>query len=122
MNWRTGWRKGTIWEAKRPHKYNAKATFVDGWRFASKREADCYKSLKFAQERGEIAYFLRQVPIHLCPPSQHKKTATTLRVDFLVVYPDNSLKYVDAKGLATADWKNKASQAENMYGIRIDTW
>ena len=103
-------------------KWGNRETWVDGYRFDSKREAELYTSLCDAQRRGEITYFLRQVPIHLAPASDHKDTATTMRIDFLVFYPDGSHRYIDAKGKATPQWKDKAAMAERLLPIRIETW
>jgi len=107
---------------KRLSKYRNVETWVDGYRFDSKHEAACYQSLKEARRTGQINYFLRQTTIHLAPGGKHKKTPVLMRIDFQVHYLDGTVRYIDAKGRATQDWLNKASMAEDMYGITIETW
>jgi hypothetical protein len=120
---KSNWRKGTIWEQPaKPSKYRNVRTEVDGWTFDSKREAKCYAWLKALVDEGEILYFLRQVPIHLAPPCEHNSRGVVMRVDFMLAYPDDSVRYLDAKGVATRDWLNKAAMAENLYGIKIEVW
>jgi uncharacterized protein DUF1064 len=45
---------------KRPHKYGAKATVVDGIRFASQKEARRYGELKLLVRAGEITHLVLQ--------------------------------------------------------------
>lgn len=100
--------------AKR-HKYAATATVVDGIRFDSKREAKLYESLKARQQAGEVAFFLRQVPIHL-------PGGTKLVVDFLVFFTDGRPpEFLDAKGIETAVFKVKRREVEAAYPIQIIT-
>ena len=107
---------------KKPSKYRNVACYEDGYRFDSKRERDCFRWLKTLRRDGIVDYFLRQVPIHIAPPGNHKTTATTLRIDFLVFYHDERVRYIDAKGKATKGWLDKAAVAENLYGIHIEVW
>lgn len=130
-------------------KYGNEQTWRDGYRFDSKREALCYDWVHTLQVQGDIRYFLRQVPIHLAPAGEHKKTPVLMRVDFVLVLDldqrpwekvpgvtycratrnvkrynsdANGLLWIDAKGVPTKDWLNKAAMAENKLGIRIQTW
>ena len=99
----------------RRHKYAATATVVDGIRFDSKREAKLYASLKARKEDGEVAFFLRQVPIHL-------PGGTKLVVDFLVFFTDGRPpEFLDAKGIETAVFKVKRREVEAAYPIQIIT-
>ena len=102
----------TLPKAKR-NKYGAKATAVDGIRFASKREAAYFTELKMLQGAGEILYFLRQVPIHL--PGNVRYV-----VDFVIFYFDGNVRYVDVKGMETAMFKLKKRQVEALYPIQIE--
>ncbi len=95
------------------HKYNAKATVVDGIRFDSKKEARYYGELKFRQRAGEVLCFLRQVPIHL--PGQ-----TRLVIDFLEFHTDGSVHLVDTKGVQTETFKLKHRQVEDLYPFDIE--
>lgn len=99
----------------RRHKYAATATVVDGIRFDSKREARLYESLKARRQAGEVAFFLRQVPIHL-------PGGTKLVVDFLVFFTDGRPpEFLDAKGIETAVFKVKRREVEAAYPIQIIT-
>jgi hypothetical protein len=100
-------------KATRANKYNAKPTTVDGIRFDSKREAAYYCQLKLRVHFKEVAYFLRQVPIHL-------PGGTRLVVDFLEVHTDGSLLYVDVKGRETDAFKIKRREIQAVYPIVIE--
>ena len=99
----------------RPHKYGAKATVVDGIRFDSKKEAQYYRDLKLRQRAGEVLGWLRQVPIRL-------PGGTILRIDFLEFHTDNTVHFVDVKGMETKEFKIKKREAEAAYPwLRIET-
>lgn len=101
--------------AKRQNKYGAIPTVVDGIRFDSKREARLYETLKARQLAGEVAFFLRQVPIHL-------PGGTKLVVDFLVFFTEGSPpEFLDAKGKETPVFKLKRREVEAAYPLRIIT-
>lgn len=94
-------------------KYLATPTDVDGFRFDSKLEATYYCVLKVQQQRGEIDYFLRQVPIHL--PGNYKMV-----IDFVVFMRDGTAVYQDVKGMTpTRDWINKKKATEAHYPLTI---
>ena len=73
------------------HKYGAKPTTRDGIRFASKREAVYYDSLRLRVRSGDVIQFLRQVPFFL--PGQVRYV-----VDFLEFHRDGTVHFVDVKG------------------------
>lgn len=99
---------------KKPSKYRAQKTEVDGFTFDSKLEATYYKFLKLSQHHGTITYFHRQVPIHL--PGNVKMV-----VDFLVFYADGKVSYEDVKGpKPTRDWINKKKTVEALYPFKIN--
>jgi hypothetical protein len=94
-------------------KYGNHIVRVDGIRFDSKREANYYKYLKHQREKGEIKYFLRQVPIHL-------PGGTKLVVDFMVMGADGAVEYIDAKGRETPVFRLKHREVRHHYpDIRI---
>lgn len=97
----------------RANKYGAVPTTVDGIRFDSKREAAYYQQLKYRVSAGEVRYFLRQVPLHL-------PGGTRLVVDFLEVWTDGSLHYVDVKGRETATFKVKRREIQHHYPIHVE--
>ena len=114
---------------KKKHKYNAKATVVDGIRFGSKKEARVYDSLKLLKEAGEIEYFHMQVPIQLPGNVKYK-------VDFEVFWAKGSkcfegergVSYIDVKGWdkklkkfkMTKDYIMKKKMVEDLYPIEIE--
>lgn len=101
--------------AGRRSKYGAIPTIIDGIRFDSKREARLYESLKARRAAGEVAFFLRQVPIHL-------QGGTKLVVDFLVFFTDGRPpEFLDAKGHETPVFKVKRREVEAAYPIQIVT-
>jgi hypothetical protein len=95
------------------NKYRAKICIVDGIKFRSIKEADYYNSLKILQKVGKITYFLRQVPFDL--PGNVKYF-----IDFMVVYPDKTICYIDVKGFETPMFKLKKKQVEALYPIKIE--
>jgi hypothetical protein len=99
---------------KKRHKYNAISCVLDGIRFDSEAEGRFYQELKFRVQAGDVSYFLRQVPIHL--PGNVK-----LKIDFMIVYPDNRIQYIDVKGMVTKDWRAKQRIAEAIYPFKIET-
>ena len=105
-----GWVPGA---APRRSKYAAQPTEVDGIRFDSKAEARFYLQLKAQVEAGTVAYFLRQVPIHL--PGR-----TRYVVDFLVFEASGRVRYIDVKGMETQTFRLKKRQVEDLYPIQIE--
>lgn len=98
----------------RPNKYHNHPTTVDGIRFDSKREARYYEQLKIRVAAGEVAYFLRQVPLYL-------PGGTRYVVDFVLFYadPEHSPEYVDVKGRETQVFRMKKREVEHHFPIRI---
>ena len=97
---------------ERKNKYGAVATYVNGIRFDSKKEARYYEQLLLRAKAGEVSYFLRQVPIHL-------PGGTKLVIDFLEFHSSGEIRYVDVKGRETAAFKIKRREVEAAYPIRI---
>lgn len=95
------------------HKYNAKRTERDGYKFDSKKEAIYYDELKLRVKAHEVVTFLRQVPIHL--PGGVK-----LVVDFLEFHADGSVHFVDVKGMETEQFKAKRRMVETLYPFEIE--
>jgi Protein of unknown function (DUF1064) len=102
----------------------ARATYVDGIRFASRLEADRYRELKLLQLAGDVVLFLRQVPFDVA-------TGVVYRLDFLVVWNPYSnamanvktdevrLTFEDTKGRLTEVSRIKIRSVEDRYGITI---
>ena len=94
------------------HKYHAKPTLRDGYRFASRREARRYDELKLLQHSGQVLFFLRQVPFHL-------PGGVVLRLDFQVFWADGHVSFEDPKGVRTQTYIAKKKICEALYPIVI---
>ena len=96
------------------HKYGAvRCESKDGVKFPSKLEKMYYERLIEAKNRGEISYFLMQVPFRL--PGNIKYL-----LDFMVIYPDNRLEYIEVKGFMSEVARIKIQQTESIYNIKIN--
>lgn len=93
---------------KKTHKYNAKATVIDGFRFDSKKEAARYVRNKLLLSNGEMIMQLRQTPFHL-------PDGVIYRLDFMEFYSDGRILFIDIKGRDTAMSKLKRGQVECLY-------
>lgn len=94
-------------------KFHAVLTECAGIKFQSKKEARYYQELKARVHLGEVKYFLRQVPFDL--PGGVK-----YRVDFMEVWTNGSIHYVDVKGFRTPTYKMKRKMVESLYPVRIE--
>ena len=90
------------------HKYNAKPTTNDGIRFSSKAESQYYSNLLLRVRSGEIIVFLRQVPFYL-------PGGTRYVCDFLEFHSDNTVHFVDVKGMETPAFIKNKKQVEALY-------
>lgn len=97
------------------HKFSAQRTERDGQSFDSKLEARLFDQLELQKRAGEVLFWLRQVPIHL--PGGVK-----LVVDFQVFYADGSVRFLDAKGVETEQFRAKRRLVEALYPIEVETW
>jgi predicted nuclease of restriction endonuclease-like RecB superfamily len=102
--------RGLITKRKR-HKYNAKATVVDGIRFASKAEATYYENLKFLKSRKIILDFKVQ-------PKYPLYAGINYIADFEVRHSTHR-DVVDVKGFETPVFRLKKRLFEDKYGIKI---
>jgi hypothetical protein len=107
----------------RPGKYGAKATVVDGIRFASKKEAKRWGELNLLERAGEIRDLKRQVPILMHGEKEAIKTPTGKNAiyvaDFRYIDTKTGLWVIeDAKGYATPVYKLKRAILAAM-GITI---
>jgi hypothetical protein len=85
-------------------KYNSQKITIDGIAFDSKDEAHYYESLKLRQARGEIKCFELQPTFTLIEGfKKQNKTyrAITYTPDFKIYHNDNSIEYIDVKGMTT---------------------
>jgi hypothetical protein len=115
--------------SKRPHKYGAKPTVVDGIRFASMKEAKRYQELKLLQKAGRAHAIILQPKFVLAVP----RPAFDIEMighyvaDFQYCECDHAdgLCYSDAiviedvKGFKTPLYCWKKKHVEAQYGIQI---
>ncbi len=114
---------------RKPNKYGAIPTTVDGIRFASKREARHYSELKLRERAGEIRELELQ-PIYLLtiwhhPISEdHPLKCTTVGkyiADFRYWDVARNQRVVeDVKGMETQLFKLKKKLVEALYGMEIE--
>ena len=101
--------------SRRPHKYGVSsraARQADGFTFDSKKERDRYLELKLLREKGEVLFFLLQVPLLLPGPVRY-------RVDFLVFWANGDVVFEDVKGMRTELYEAKKKGIEDpswIYG------
>lgn len=110
------WRDLNLYQSGKQSKskYKNVRTEYNGQHFDSKVEAHYCAILDLQRKGHVISYYLRQVRIDL-------PGGVTMRVDFLLVYPDGTMRYIDVKGAPpTQDWINKRKQAEALYPIKIE--
>ncbi|MEY8099053.1 DUF1064 domain-containing protein [Falsihalocynthiibacter sp. S25ZX9] len=101
---------------KKKNKFNAKAAFVDGIRFDSQHEADCYCDKRIEVRAGLISDLKLQVVVFLIgrdgPLKTRKGRDMRLTVDF--TYIDNATRlliHADAKGAITRDYEVRRAVA-----------
>ena len=96
----------------KPSKYHAIIEECDGIKFQSKKEARYYRELKARVFAGEVRYFLRQVPFDIF--------GVKYRVDFMEVWTDGSIHFIDVKGFRTETYRIKRKMVEACYPIKIE--
>jgi len=96
----------------RRSKYGAVATYVDGIRFDSRKEAARFMALKVLKDAGEVLWFARQPRFAL--PGGVEYVA-----DFVVVWNDGGVTVEDVKGVKTKEYRLKKRQVEALYRVTI---
>lgn len=103
----------SLYGKKKPNKFGAIRTKVDGINFHSKVESEYYLYLKSEKEKCNIEYFLMQVPFQL--------VGCKYICDFAIFYECGSVRYVDIKGgPITPMSKLKIKQTEQLYPVTIE--
>jgi hypothetical protein len=102
---------------RRPHKYYAQRTTVDGIAFASKKEAAEYGQLKLRERAGQVWALLLQPVFELHAPSG--EVLGRYIGDFFYIEGGRA-HVVDVKGFKTElyKWKRKHVMAE--YAIDVE--
>lgn len=96
---------------KPKHKYGAVRSEIDGIKFPSQLEKNCYLLLKNLQDSKKIVFFLRQVPFDLPGGFRHF-------VDYCIFTKDTVI-FLEAKGRDLAQGKLKRKQVEDIYNIPV---
>lgn len=101
---------------RKPHKYGAVATTVDGIRFPSKKEANRYRELKILEKAGQIFHLTLQPKfsidingVHIC----------NYFADFQYLDADAKKIVEDVKGVKTPVYKLKKKLVKAIHGIDI---
>ena len=99
------------------HKYGAKATTVDGIRFASKKEAQRYAELKILAKAREINGLELQPALPVQAPNG--TLIFTYKADFSYWTKDGRRVIEDVKGVRTPVYQLKKKVIEALYGFEI---
>lgn len=95
-------------ELPKRNKYNARKTTIDGFEFASRKEADYYCELKLRHNAGDIKGFSLQPEFVLLEAftdnTGKKQRAIKYTADFKVIHNDYSVEIVETKGYKTRDY------------------
>lgn len=97
----------------RGNKYGARATYVDGVRFDSKKEAMRYQELKALEKAGVVKNLQRQVaiPLHVAGIK-----ICTYRADFMYEMDDQTI-VEDSKGVQTDTFKIKWKMGQALFPL-----
>lgn len=108
------------------NKYNAQKTVVEGKVFASRKEAERYKTLRILERTGQIKELKTQVPFELQPAFTYKgKRVRAIKyvADFTYYAPDRNGNRVyvveDTKGCKTKDYELKRKMFLFTQGFEI---
>lgn len=83
------------------HKYNATRTLHAGMTMMSKLEASVYDMLVLMQKTGHVNKILQQTHVKMT------LAEITYIPDFMVMLPDGSREWHEAKGFETPEWRLK---------------
>lgn len=107
-----------IASGKKPSKYHAQKTVVDGITFDSKKESKKWKELCTMEATGIISNLQRQVQFELQPAyvnNQGKKIRAINYIADFVFEQDNKIYVMDSKGMRTKDYILKRKIFEYKY-------
>jgi hypothetical protein len=109
---------------RRRAKYAAVPTVIDGIRFASKKEAARYQTLKLLEKAGEIHDLELQPKFPLHSPVKGRATLHQEVAKYIADFryrlgPKGLLVIEDVKGVKTAVYRLKKRMFEVQYGIEI---
>ena len=99
---------------RRPHKYGACATVIDGIRFASKREAERYAELKLLEKIGKVGNLVLQPRFRMPPGFAYV-------ADFQYTDANGQSIVEDVKGVETPVFKLKRKCMKYFYpNVRLE--
>lgn len=98
-------------------KYHSKRTTIDGYTFASLKEAKRYQELKFMERAGVIKNLQMQVPFPLIKKSMYGREIKYI-ADF-VYWEDDKMIVEDVKGYKTEMYRIKKRLMAETYNIKI---
>lgn len=114
---------------RRPHKYRAKQTTVDGISFDSKRESAVYAELKLRERAGEISGLELQPtfplivdgePVRGLPNKRgHRGPPLSYTADF-AYFDGQRRRVVDVKGMDTPVARLKRALIAHIYKVEIE--
>jgi hypothetical protein len=104
----------TLASPKRTRHGNVKCEY-QGQMFDSKHELKAFQDLELQRAAGQIRGLARQVSIPIAGSKRR------LRIDFLVVNNDGTVRWIDAKGHAEREWLTKRDILQASCGIVIET-
>ena len=111
-------------KTKKPHKYGAKTTLIDGIAFSSALEGAVYSILKIREKAGELSEIKLQTCVRLIEKcSECGREAMDFKVDFSATLPNGKTLFVEAKGVRTNSyiqrekaWKTKGPGVLEVWG------
>lgn len=105
---------------RRRHKYNARATIVDGIKFPTEGEANRWCELRMLQIAGDITELKRQVRFALVVKGVRDKHVCDYIADFTYRDRAGRLHVEDFKGVRTAEYKLKRALMLACHGVEIE--
>jgi hypothetical protein len=98
-------------------KYGAKRTEYNGIIYDSKFEASVAQELDMRKAAGEIADWERQYKVEMWAYNKAGDPVIkkTHKVDFRVHLKDGSYELLEAKGVETADWRDRRRWLEKLW-------
>jgi len=95
-------------------KYRNVRTEWQGEKFDSQKELRDYKHFMLERAAGNIRAVVRQVSLRL------PQTSRRIRIDFMIVENDGTIRWKDTKGVSTDKWELKRQIVHDAFGITIE--
>lgn len=100
-------------------KYRNTPVFIDGIRFASKREGAYYAELKIREKAGEVSAVELQTPFALIGPDG--LLISTYKADFCFWdATQDRFRVIDVKGVETKEFRIKKRLMKSLKGIDVE--